>query len=99
MDVTNDAPVVSVPTPVEKKPAKREWKKANALAAEKNEQAADEETNIGTSIKTLRKAKGLSQKAFGSSIGVSRPTVGSYEGGHIVLGTWGRNWFRRPVVI
>ena len=67
---------VEEPKPTEEaKPAKR-GKKEEQLA----EQKAD---SIGATIKALRKGRGLSQKTFGASIGVSLPTVGAYENGRI----------------
>lgn len=80
VDVTDNVAVT--PSPVEEaKTAKRTRKK-------KEEQTAPVigekgETNIGAAIKALRTAKGLSQKAFGETIGVKLPTVGAYEGGRI----------------
>ena len=54
-----------------------------APAAEQPAPTAVEETNIAAAIKALRMGKGLSQKAFGESIGVKLPTVGAYEQGRI----------------
>ena len=78
------APAVEETAPaVEAKPAKRTRKKAAPAPVEENTPAAAEEKNIAATIKALRMGKGLSQKAFGESIGVKLPTVGAYEQGRI----------------
>ena len=85
--VDSAAPATESVTPAEKaKPTKRTRKKkeeASAPAEEKAPAAEEKAGSIGVTIKALRKEKGLSQKAFGASIGVSLSTVGAYENGRI----------------
>ena len=74
------APATESVTPAEEaKPTKRTRKKKEEASAPAEEKAG----GIGATIKALRKGRGLSQKAFGASIGVSLPTVGAYENGRI----------------
>ena len=72
------APATESVTPAEEaKPTKRTRKKKEEASAPAEEKAG----GIGATIKALRKGRGLSQKVFGASIGVSLPTVGAYENG------------------
>lgn len=74
------APATESVTPAEEaKPTKRTRRKKEEASAPAEEKAG----GIGATIKALRKGRGLSQKTFGASIGVSLPTVGAYENGRI----------------
>ena len=73
---------VDISVPVEKPKPTEEAKPAKR--GKKEERPAEQKADgIGAAIKALRKEHGLSQKAFGESIGVKLPTVGAYEGGRI----------------
>ena len=84
----------AVPIAGEAKPVKRGRKKTapapiaeeKAVKREKKKAAPVRDGSVGAALKALRKAKGLSQKEFGETIGVSLPSVSAYEQGRIKPG-------------